>query len=156
VQSEPGRGTTFSILWPCATGEEPSLIEELEASPRGTERLLLVDDEEALVDLMSRALRLLGYRTTAVTDGPEALRRFQESPDEYDLVVADLTMPRLTGLALAREIHRLRPDLPVVLCTGFRGVLSGEDAAQAGIREVVQKPVTPRQLARAVRCALDS
>jgi CheY-like chemotaxis protein len=112
-----------------------------------------VDDEEAVLEVARRMLESLGYRVTAIGGGPEALEAFARDPGEFDLVVADLAMPKMSGLTLLREILRLRPDIPAILCTGYGG---GPDQAQvAGIRQVLQKPILPGQLGRAARAALD-
>ena len=158
--SEPGKGTTFQVLLPRTILPEPPR-EEAARVPRsdGRERILLLDDEEDLVFAVQRMLEKLGYEVVAGTDSLEGLEVFRAQPGHFDLVVTDQTMPRLTGEKLAREILALRPEIPIILCTGLGygacGGLTEESARAAGIREVVMKPVERGELARAIRRVLD-
>jgi PAS domain S-box-containing protein len=155
VYSEPGMGATFHVMLPMLreSKEEPQ-AEEREP-PRGREHVLLVDDEEALVQILTRFLYDLGYRISAFTSPVEALKAFKESPHEFDLILSDLTMPNLTGVDLAQEVAAIRPGLPFLLCTGFSENITAERAKVLGIREVVLKPILRRPLAESVRRALD-
>jgi two-component system cell cycle sensor histidine kinase/response regulator CckA len=152
--SEVGRGTTFSILLPKAPyAPRPDEPEKKPAG--GKERVLFVDDEEILIGSMGPMLERLGYRVTTRSDALEALDLFLRHPDGFDLVITDQTMPRMTGIDLAREILRVRPGLPVILCTGFSENVTGEDAASAlGVRAVLMKPFTIQEMAEAIRRAL--
>jgi PAS domain S-box-containing protein len=156
VESEPGRGTTFDVYFP-AVPEDAATDREAadETIPRGNERILFIDDEEPLVDFGGDLLAELGYEVTCQTDSREALALFSLDPSRFDLVVTDQTMPGMTGTQLSKKLLALRPGMPVVLCTGFSHTANEESAREAGIRGFVMKPLTRRELARAVRRALD-
>ncbi|MDH3197478.1 MAG: ATP-binding protein [Candidatus Krumholzibacteria bacterium] len=155
VESTPGEGSSFRVYLPAASddAEEPR-DDEAYAQGHG-EHVLLVDDEPDIVSMTTRLLEHLGYRVTAHTGGPEALHAFRGSPDAFDIVVTDQIMPRLTGLELAAELVLIRPDLPVVLTTGFGDGIPPGTAPGRFVRDVVYKPVTGRTLARKIRSALD-
>lgn len=149
VDSEIGVGTTFRIYLPIYTGEKAataSLPSEGDV-PGGEASILLVDDEKAILDVGTRALERFGYRVTACNDGPEALELFTMNPESFDLVLTDLTMPKMTGIELAQRLLEIRPDLPVILCTGFSEAAQSEQALSIGIREIVNKPLLYRDLA---------
>jgi PAS domain S-box-containing protein len=156
VYSEPGRGSVFHVYLP-RIGDE-ARPREMDASPlpRGEERILLVDDEENLVSVERRMLESLGYHVTARTDSTEALELFRKSPDDFDLVITDYTMPKMTGLDLATEMIRIRPDLAVLLCSGYTERITQETAGGLGIREFLMKPLKMREMACAVRRVLDT
>jgi PAS domain S-box-containing protein len=157
VESEVGRGTRFEILLPVLPcGLEADAFVMLPHLPGGRERILFVDDEEPLAGLGREALERLGYRVTALSDSRAALAVFRADPAGFDLVVSDLTMPHMTGEALASEMLRLRPDLPVVLCSGYRERLAAGDAAPPGVRAFLLKPVVVYELAHTVRRVLDA
>jgi CheY-like chemotaxis protein len=122
---------------------------------RGTERILFVDDESFQADLARRLLESLGYRVVSVTDSLEALDIFRKGPDQFDLVITDMTMPHMTGEVLAREIWSLRPAMPIVLCTGYSEQIEKERALQMGFRDFAMKPIVIKDLARILRRALD-
>ena len=158
VESVPGQGATFRIYLPAVrAGVEGHgvALEEAEAIPRGTERILLVDDEELVLQTSEDILRSLGYRVTASRDSLAALELFRKFPHEFDLILTDQTMPEVTGTALAAEAVRVRPDIPVILCTGFSNAVDEKSAADAGISAFIMKPVTMSELARTVRRVLD-
>lgn len=154
--STPGKGSTFHVLFP-AIESHPEMSFESETNiPRGTERILLVDHEEALLLGYKKNLERLGYSIVEEKDSLEALAVFESQPQDFDLVITDYTMPKMTGLDLAREILRSRPDTPVVLCTGSRPEDIHENAKAAGIRGVVMKPLALRELAIIVREVLNT
>jgi CheY-like chemotaxis protein len=156
VYSEPGKGSMFTIFLPQAERPTADARTERSKSPlRGSERVLFVDDEELLVEMNRDMLANLGYRVSATTDSSNALARFAESPGDFDLVIADQTMPHITGLELARKIMQIRPGTPVILCTGYSETLSTEEAKALGVREVVMKPLMEQELAEVVRRALE-
>jgi PAS domain S-box-containing protein len=157
VESAPGAGSSFRVYLPILDLEEqPGRRPGPAASlPGGRERILLVDDEEAIVDLAKQLLQRLGYRVTTRTSSSQALETFREHPKDFDLVITDYTMPRLTGLDLAREMLAVRPQVPIIICTGYAGQLSAESVTQAGIRRLVQKPFVLHEVARAIREVLD-
>jgi signal transduction histidine kinase/ActR/RegA family two-component response regulator len=154
VESEQGRGSTFRIYLPQASEEAAEETLALHTLPTGSERVLLVDDEAALVELGRQTLERLGYQVEAFTDSREALATLEERPADFDLVITDQTMPGITGLELAAEARRIRPGLPVLLCTGFSRVVDEASTRRAGVREVLMKPLVARDLAQAVRRAL--
>ena len=155
VQSEPGRGSTFTVDFPVHHGATPKAEDGPGVARRGAgEHILLVDDEPQLAALGRTILERAGYRVTARTSSPEALASFREAPHSYDLLVADLTMPSLTGAELTAEVLALRPELPVILATGFGGKLTPRRAQELGVREVLMKPLTSDVLTSAVWRAL--
>lgn len=156
VQSEPGKGATFAIFLPAIEEESKPEFDAPMALPFGTERVLLVDDEPTLVNLCKNMLVRLGYQVETANGGVEALEKFLAGPDRFDLVITDYTMPYLTGEGLAQQIMEIRPDLPIVMCTGFSKRIDEGRAKTLGIRQFIMKPVAMRELARAVRAALES
>ena len=156
LESRQGRGATFTVYLP-ATAAQPDEAGE-DAAPelqRGEERVLFVDDEPAIRMLGKRMLEHLGYTAEARADGRDALECFRADPYGFDLVITDMTMPQMKGDALARALLAIRPDLPVILCTGYSSQAAAEAAGDIGIREFVKKPLTVYTLGRAIRKALD-
>ena len=148
VESAPGAGTTVRLIVPAAESEEPEEGSLEPAAPRGSgERILYVDDERSLRTLGKRRLELLGYRVTVAGDGAQALERFQATPDEFDLVITDYLMPRMNGLELTSEVRRIRPEVPIILMSGFIDNLPDEDLEPVGVTDTVQKPATSFELA---------
>jgi len=121
--------------------------------PTGNENVLVVDDEPALVTLLQIQLKRLGYDVTCSVKPEQALELFRQDPQGFDLVITDLTMPQMTGFELAAELISIRPDLPVILCSGKSQIVS--DVTGAEIKLVIQKPVTRSQMAQAIRTVLD-
>ncbi len=156
AESEEERGSKFDIYLP-RIDSAPVVEEEREEDLlTGTERVLFVDDEKQLVQTGKMMLQYLGYQVTAVHSSTEALRIFLEHPMAFDLVLTDQTMPDITGAALAEEILCLRPDMPVILCTGYSDQIDRTRSMKIGIREFLQKPLTAAMLSTALRRALDS
>jgi len=155
VYSEPGKGTTFHVYFPCIEGEEEKEAEQERETPTGTEHLMVVDDEDIIVRTEKVILEMVGYRVTGFTDPFKALQAFKESPDSFDLVITDMTMPDMVGEQLAAELLTIRPALPIILCTGFSEIINAKQAKEAGIREYVMKPLSGAGLARIVRKVLD-
>jgi DNA-binding response OmpR family regulator len=124
--------------------------------PRGTETILFVEDEEAIGRSHSIALERLGYTVQTAANGAEALAAFEAAPRRYHLVITDQTMPKLTGFELSRRLLRIRPNLPIILCTGFSATMTRQDAVGAGIREMLAKPLELRHLAQTIRAVLDT
>ena len=157
VKSIPDKGTTFEIFLP-ATGEE-SVAAEIkidENLPSGTERILLVDDEESLVKIVQQRLERLGYKVETRTNPVEALELFRSNPDQFDLVITDMAMPLMTGDKFVQEILKICPDMPTILCTGYSEKMNEERLSELGVRGFMMKPIDKRELAVAVRKALDS
>ena len=155
ADSIPGRGTSFKVIFPVFKGDPEGAIDAEQALPRGNEHILLVDDEELLADLGTQMLTQLGYRVTAQTNPVEALNIFRERPESFDLVLTDMTMPYMTGANLAESIMALRPDIPVILYTGYSESMTAEQAREIGVAEFLFKPLALNTLARAIRLALD-
>ncbi len=156
VYSELGQGTNFHVYLP-RVAETPTLATEApnkEAIPTGTERLLVVDDEEQITDMLRVILQNLGYQVTISGNSLEALALVAQKPEAFDLLITDMTMPHLTGFELAKKVLALRPDLPIILCTGFSELINREQALALGIRTYLMKPVSVRELAQAVRKTL--
>ncbi|MEA2040366.1 MAG: ATP-binding protein, partial [Thermodesulfobacteriota bacterium] len=156
VYSEPGKGSTFHVYLPLI--QEEVIMPEMDEQapvPTGNERIIFVDDEKALVDSGKQTLEQLGYKVTTMTSSIEALELFRNNPDKFDLVITDMTMPRMTGDKLAGELMKIRTDIPVIICTGFSKRISEEKAREMGIKGLAMKPLVMRDLAEAVRKALD-
>ncbi len=148
LESTPGAGTVFRLIFPAVELDELDVDSPSLDVPRGTgQRILYVDDEPSLGALGKRRLEQLGYEVVVAADGEEALSRFIAAPGDFDAVVSDYLMPRMNGLELATELIRVRPDLPVVLVTGFIDNLPDETIHAAGVREILRKPVTGREMA---------
>ena len=149
VTSAPGRGSTFVIYLPRV--EAPAAAEDATAAPvaRGRgERVLVVDDEEALVAVTSEVLKRFGYEPVACSDGQAALAAFESG--KIDAVIADEVMPGLSGTQLARALRRRRADLPIVLVSGYTGPMLAERALAAGVTEILKKPFQSREIASAL------
>ena len=155
VQSEPGKGSSFEVFLPKIDMQVTADVDDIVQLPTGNERILLVDDEKVLVDLGRQMLESLGYSVVCRTSSIEALELFKAQPDNFDLVITDMTMPNMTGEKLAAAIMAIRPDFPVVLCTGFSEQITEEKAKKMGIRKFILKPVVMSKLARTVRGVLD-
>ena len=119
--------------------------------PTGTERILFIDDESALVDIGERLLARLGYQVTGRTSSVDALKLFGENPYGFDLVITDLTMPNITGDQLARELIALRADIPIIMVTGFSEEMKEEEMKRMGIKKLILKPIVTRDIAKAMR-----
>lgn len=156
VESEPGKGAVFHALFPVIDADVRIEDEYERFCPRGTESILFVDDEKPISDAMDRTLSRLGYSVTSRTDGVDALKLFHENPGSFDLLITDLVMPHMSGLELSREVSIIRPDMPIILCTGYSDILDDEAINQAGIRHLTTKPLVISEMASIIREALDS
>jgi DNA-binding NtrC family response regulator len=156
VESEVGEGTVVSIYLP-RTDRAQKVSQPVQTPPRasGLERILFIDDEEELVTIGRDMLQHLGYQVVTKSNGLDALKAFREKPDLFDLVVTDMTMPKMTGERLARELIKIRPNITVILCTGYSEQINAEKAHAIGISAFVRKPLTLMRLAEAVRNVLD-
>lgn len=158
VYSEPGKGTTFQVYFPSAEQERSRDISTGQAGkelPAGTESILLVEDEKPIIDMQQQILETLGYQVTSRTSSVEALEVFRANPYKFDLLVTDITMPNMTGDGLALKVKEIRPDIPVILCTGFSEKINDQQRKDLGIEDFLMKPVTKKDMAEAVRKVLD-
>ncbi len=155
VDSKFGKGTTLSILFPAAGEEAVIETEPDEKLSTGNERILFVDDEESMAEIGRRRLERLGYQVESKTNSIEALELFRADPDQFDLVITDMTMPHITGDKLVKEVLKIRPGMPTILCTGFSEKINEEKAKEIGVREYIEKPFNRGKLSRLVRKVLD-
>ncbi len=158
LSSQPGRGSLFQVYLPLDEREPgPEIRSETSGElPGGTETILVVDDEAAIVNMVRQFLERLGYSVTPCYSSPEALKAFQAAPDAFDLVITDMTMPDLTGVQLAGELFKIRSDLPVILCTGYSDSVSEDSIREHGLAKYLKKPIKQEELAFSVRQVLDS
>lgn len=156
LESEPGKGTVFRLYFPLAEMESQAVVGEgAIAGLGGNEHILVVDDEEQVVKVTGELLEALGYKVTGCSSAQEALLKFAAAPDEFDLMITDLTMPYLTGMELCEEAQLRRKDFPVILCTGHANKLSEETLSAAGFSSWFTKPVSLQDIATTVRAVLD-
>jgi CheY-like chemotaxis protein len=154
VYSKVGQGSTFNVFLPRIEDEQEAEEAPSATITGGKERILVVEDEEEQLRGFQNVLRKLGYQVAARTNSLTALSDFRADPDAFDLVITDQTMPRMTGTSLAEEMLKIRPGLPVILCTGFSEVVNGERAKLLGVRGFVMKPFSVGEIAAAIRRAL--
>ncbi len=156
VYSELAKGSTFRVYLPRIVtkklAEQQTTVQPL---PRGTERILLVDDDPAIVDLETTILKSLGYRITAFTSSKVTMQVFADAPQEFDLLLTDMTMPDLTGVELSLRVHALRPNIPIILCSGFSELIDDDKARDIGIQQFLKKPILSKALAETIRKVLD-
>ncbi len=156
LNSEVGVGTTFDVYFPVLAepGQVQTEVPEV-VTPRGTERIMFVDDERDIVNMAGTMLANLGYEVETFTDSASAWEAYERDPEAWDLVLTDHTMPHMTGAELARKILRLTPDEPVILCTGFSEMIGEEQALSMGIRAFLLKPLRMADLAGTIRAVLE-
>ncbi|BBO68109.1 hypothetical protein DSCA_20390 [Desulfosarcina alkanivorans] len=153
--SEPGVGTTFQIFLPLVETVPQGSTPEEGPLASGEECILLVDDEKLLIEIGKELLEALGYHVETRTSPIDAIEAFRVNPEKYQLVISDMTMPKMTGLKMAQRIKTIRPEIPIIICTGFSTTISTDTLAQSGINEVLMKPVTLHELSSTVRNVLD-
>ncbi|MCP3932540.1 MAG: response regulator, partial [Bacteroidetes bacterium] len=155
ITSEPTKGTTVKVLFPSINEmpvPEKVISEDL---PKGTETVLLIDDEKALLEMGQQVLERLGYKVEVSNNPVEALEQYRSNPNHFDLIITDMTMPQMTGKDLIQEILKIQPDMPIILCTGFSEKINRESAGEIGIGKYIEKPLNKRELSIAVREVLD-
>ncbi len=154
--SEPDRETAFHVYLPRVDdgADKASIVKQ--TPPTGDEHILLIDDEINIINMVKKMLENLGYTVTALNSSPDALEMFSAQPDGFDLVITDMTMPAMTGALLAEKMIRIRPDIPIILCTGYSEIMDEEKARAIGIREYIMKPIVRSELALIIRKALDN
>jgi CheY-like chemotaxis protein len=156
VYSEVGKGTVVKIFLPIIeTSDQTEFIDENELQASGTERILFIDDEEPITLMVKQMLERLGYHAIVRTSSLEALKFFRANPDAVDLVITDMTMPKMTGDQLARELFAVRSDIPVIICTGFSERVDDKKAKAMGIKGFLMKPIMKSKMAAMVRNVLD-
>ena len=155
VESEKGKGTSFFIFFPRIQRFPKADAVEVRPIPGGTESMLLVDDEVGLLKAQRKIFERLGYKVEIRSSSLDALEAFKADPSQYDIVITDQTMPKMTGAQLAKEFINIRPDIPIILCTGFSDVISEEEAKSIGIKEYIMKPIVISEVACKVRELLD-
>jgi CheY-like chemotaxis protein len=155
VDSQSNKGTTFHVYLP-QIKEEAAQVVPLEETivPEGNERILFVDDEELLVNMSKNLLEKLGYHVTVKQKSFEALEVFRNQPETFDLVITDQTMPAMTGLELAKRMIEIRPDIPIIICTGYSSYVNEYVAKAHGIKEFVSKPISRVAIAKLIRKVL--
>jgi signal transduction histidine kinase len=154
VESAPGHGTLFDVYFPVVKSAKPAEAGMDAVVLGGNESILFVDDEDTLVDLGKQMIEFLGYRVTALVSSLEALSLFKKDPYAFDLVIADLFMPGMSGDELAQNILAIRPDMPVILITGFAEQMTSEKARLIGVKKLVTKPIVMKDMAKLIRDAL--
>jgi PAS domain S-box-containing protein len=153
VESKVGEGTCFRVYLPCCTKKPANQKSLAQEAAKGHGQILFVDDEEPIVNLGRRSLKKLGYSVVGETCSAKALKRFQADPMKFDLVLTDQTMPQLTGIALAQEMWKIRPTLPIIICTGFSEQITSEKIISMGFRALLNKPYTFAELTQTIqRC----
>lgn len=156
VESTPRKATTFNILLPQAARQTMEKKEDKETLLGGSVTVLLVDDEDMLLIVGKKMLESLGYRVVALNSSTEAVESFRKEPNKFDIVITDQTMPYMTGFNLARELMNIRPEIPIILCTGYSETVSEEKARAAGIKDFLLKPIERREIAVKVKKILNS
>ncbi len=150
--SEVGKGTAFHVLLPLLQKESEAFDSEVSAPlPTGTESIMFVDDEGALIETSKRQLERLGYRVTGASNAQQALELINEAKDNFDLIITDKTMPKMTGFDLAHEIRKICSEIPIILCTGFKEKGDDTKVSKAGINAIIMKPINNREIAEMIR-----
>ncbi len=156
LRSSSGKGTIFQVYLPVAEENEHfNQIENLKPVPRGNERILFIDDDKDITEMSQLLLTNLGYTVTALIDSSEALEVFKKSKDEFDIVITDMTMPKMTGVELAEQIFATRPEMPIILCSGFSELINERKSLEMGISKYLPKPIEAMALSEAIRDILD-
>ena len=156
IYSEPGKGTEVHVYLPIIESKiEEGAKDSIESIQGGTEKILLVDDEEAIVRVEQQMLEGLGYEVSTRAGSVDALEAFKANPDRYDLIITDMTMPNMTGIRLAQEIKKIRPEIPVIICTGFSDQIDKEKCKAMSIQGYVMKPIVRKEFAGTIREVLD-
>ena len=156
VESEQGK-TVFSVYFPCiGKSEEFHVVGKMEQLPKGSETIMIVDDEESVLDISRIILENLGYKVCSFNGSERAIESFRAAPDPIDLIISDMTMPGMSGFELSREIKKIKPDIPIILLTGYSAIIDRDEAKRLGIYTILTKPIQTSDFSHAVRKALDN
>ncbi len=155
MESQLGEGTVFRVFFPEVQTELAEPLQLLESSLTGKERILFVDDEALLATMGKRLLNRMGYSVTAMTSSSEALELFRGEPEAFDLLITDQTMPEMTGVELSAAVLAIRPNMPIILCTGYSSTISRKKALSLGIRDFLEKPMAREDIASSIRRIFD-
>jgi len=155
MDGNPGNGSCFQVCLPRSTQAAGFQTGITAPIPHSRERILYVDADPQMALVGQRVMEFLGYRVTALTRSLKARKVFNARPQEFDLLITDLILPRMSGMELAADLVKIRPDLPIIICSSFMGAFPDNIAWRLGIREFLTKPVSIVELARAIRRALD-
>lgn len=155
IESEPGQGSKFTILFPAVEGECPVAVPKSNPVTGGCEKILMIDDEASLLQTASCFLERHGYRVISTTDPGAALDLFGENPNDFDLVITDMAMPKITGVELSGKILQMRSDIPVILCSGYSEAINASKAKRLGIQRYIEKPIKLSELAANIRDVID-
>jgi len=155
VYSKPDKGTAFHVYLPIIIGKNEITKIKSQAITGGTENIMIVDDEPVIADMVKNMLESFGYKSEVFKTGFDVIKAYKKQPDKFDLLVTDLTMPNITGLDIANELHKEHADLPIVIITGFGDNITNATRQRYGINEIVGKPIVVRELAETVRKVLD-
>ena len=155
AESKVGEGARFNLFFPAVAAEQGAKVEGGQPIPRGSERILFIDDEPALVEIGQQLLQLLGYQVTTSTSSAQALDLYRENPAAFDLLITDYTMPKMTGAQLARFVREINPDMPVILMSGLEAGNLEAEAQLAGISGCLCKPINIKEIAVMIRGLLD-
>ena len=156
VDSLPGKGTTFSVLLPSLKDEMKKTVQTESVQPvGGNEKILLVDDEENICTMSKKMLERLGYFVTVKNSGHEALETFQSAPSRFDLVITDMTMPKMTGDRLSKKLLAIKPDLPIIICTGYSERIDEQSAKEIGVKGFLFKPLVKSDLDAEIRRVIE-
>lgn len=156
VTSDIGKGATFQVYLPLLdTAQDAEPEKQMIPLPTGTEHILLVDDEDSIIQLEKQMLERLGYQTSIFNGSRDALSAFKTKPSQFDLVISDMNMPNMNGMQLATELIAIRPDIPIILCTGYSERIDNQKTEAQGIRGLLMKPVGMKDLAHKIQEVLD-
>lgn len=156
VYSEPGIGTTFNVYLPLADkASDVKFSKEKIKIQTGHEHILLIDDELSIIRLVQLTLERLGYSVTSRVSSIEALEIFKKNPDKFDMIISDMSMPGMTGDQLAHEIKKIRPEIPIIICTGFSERINKEKAQEIGVDGFLMKPIVKSEVAATIRKIFD-
>ncbi len=151
VDSQPGKGTEFNIYFPVIDHNKEKQVQEIGPLKEGSESILMVDDKETVTKMIGKFLGSLGYSVTSVNSSIKALELYRNHPDDYDLLITDLTMPEMTGYELARKIHEISEDFPILMMTGYGAKITRQDQQSVGIKKIISKPILIDELSHHIR-----